>query len=330
MAVKTVDTFVDSDLPVTDPNSGLQYHRKFQLIVEDPNFNGLDLSQLHCKFTVKQLGIQTPNCADIRVYNLSADTALAIKKQFTKVTIQGGYDSNFGVIFTGNIKQAIIGRESQTDTFLDLNCGDGDLAYNFAVVNQTIAAGSSQADQTTQVMNSMNALGVKLAPNQTQALKTFKLPRGKTLWGGSKDYLRTISKQNGQTWSIQNSLVAFVPQNAYAPGETVILTSKTGIIGTPQQTNYGVNVVCLMNPLIHPRRTIKIDNASVAQLRVDLGNPKDPVNLAPPLTADGVYYVLVVEQTGDNRGIDWYSKLICCTTNASAPYIGSVPTNYGP
>jgi hypothetical protein len=38
---------------------------------------------------------------------------------------------------------------------------------------------------------------------------------------------------------------------------------------------------------------------------------------------------LVVEQTGDNRGIDWYSKLICYSADATAPYLNSVQGNYG-
>lgn len=328
-SINTISSGGSSVTAANDPNSNLQYKRHFNLVVSDTNLNGLDLSQLHCKFSVKRSSNMTPNCADIRVYNLDENTALQIKKQYTKVVIQGGYDANYGVIFKGNIKQVIIGRESATDTFVDLNCGDGDLAYNYAIVNATIASGSSMLDQLNQISAPMSNLGTALG-NQQPAFQPVILPRGKTLWGGSKDYMRVLAQQNGLTWSIQNEQVQFIPQQGYTPGISVVLTSKTGMIGTPQQTNIGVNVVCLMNPLINPGRTIKIDNASVAQLKIDLGNPKDPVNLAPPLTADGVYYALVIEQTGDNRGVEWYSKLICCTVNPASNPINSVPVSYGP
>lgn len=326
MAVSVVPASTGAASKVTNNQ---QYKRHFSLIVSDSNFNGLDLSQLHCKFSIKRSSNMTPNCADIRVYNLDLNTALLIKQQFTKVVIQGGYDSNFGGVFKGNIKQVIIGRESATDTFIDLNCGDGDLAYNFAIVNSTVAAGSSMASQFNQLATPMAALGTGQAPSQP-AFPSTVLPRGKTMWGNARDHMRTFAQQNGLTWSIQNEQIQFIPMQGYAKGVSVILTSKTGMIGTPQQTNIGVNVVCLMNPLIQPGQTIKIDNASVAQLKIDLGNPKDPVNLAPPLTADGVYYVLVIEQTGDNRGVDWYSKLVCCTVNPSSNPINSVPVSYGP
>lgn len=313
----------------SEPENNLQYRRHFSLVVSGTNIQGLDLSALHCTFSIKRSSNMTPNCADIRVYNLDQNTALQIKKQYTQVIIQGGYDSNYGVIFKGNIKQVIIGRESATDTFVDLNCGDGDLAYNYAVVNTTIAAGSSANDQLKQIAAPMADLSTALGGSQP----TFQpniLPRGKTLWGSSKDYMRTFAQQNDLTWSIQNNKIEFIKQQGYAAGTSVVLTSKTGMIGTPQQTNIGVNVVCLINPLINPGQTIKIDNASVAGLKIDLGNPKDPVNLAPPLTADGVYYVLVIEQQGDNRGTNWYSKLICVTVNPSSNPINSVPVSYGP
>lgn len=311
------------------PENNLQYKRHFQLVVFGSNLNGLDLSALHCKFSIKRSSNMTPNCADIRIYNLDMNTALQIKKQYTQVIVQGGYDANYGVIFKGNIKQVIIGRESAVDTFIDLNCGDGDLAYNFAIVNTTIASGSSMADQLKQISAPMASLNTSLGGDQP-AFQPTLLPRGKTLWGSSRDYMRTFAQQNDLTWSIQNEQIQLIPMQGYAKGEAVVLTSKTGMIGTPQQTNIGVNVVCLMNPLIKPGSRIKIDNASVAQLKIDLGNPKDPVNLAPPLTADGVYFPLVIEQTGDNRGIDWYSKLICCTVNPSSNPINSVPVSYGP
>lgn len=309
-------------------SSSLQYRRNFSLVVSGTNLNGLDLSPLHCKFSVKRSSNMTPNCADIRVYNLDSDTAIKIKQQYTQVLIQAGYDSNYGVIFRGNIKQAIIGRESATDTFIDLNCGDGDLAYNYAIVKTSIRA-ADQSSIFNQIAQPMYGLGITAGTDEPQFLSNT-LPRGKTMWGNSRDLLRTFAQQNNLTWSIQNEQISFIKQQGYEAGVSVILTSKTGMIGTPQQTNIGVNVVCLINPLINPGRSIKIDNASVAQLKIDLGNPKDPVNLAPPLTADGVYYVLVIEQTGDNRGVDWYSKLICCTINPSSNPINSVPVSYGP
>lgn len=313
----------------TNAQNSLQFIRNFSLIVEGSNFSGIDLSQLHCRFAIKQSTNMSPNSADIRIHNVDMNTAILIQQQFKKVILQGGYNSNFGVVFRGNIKQVLIGRESATDTFIDLNCGDGDLAYNYAIVNTSVKAGSSQADVFNQLQKPMGALGTTVAQNQP-AFNSTVLPRGKVIWGNAKDHMRVFAKQNSLTWSIQNEQVGFIPMQGYTKGTSIVLTSKTGLIGTPQQTNIGVNAVCLMNPNIRPGQTIKLDNKSIAQLKIDLSNPNDPVNLAPPLTADGVYYVMVIETTGDTRGIDWYSKLVCCTINPSSNPINSVNVSYGP
>lgn len=304
-----------------------QYLRACTLIVYGTNREGLDLSQLHIKFTVKRSDTMTPNVADIRVYNLDQDTAIRIRKEFTRVILQGGYQGNEGVIFQGNIKQVILGRESATDTFIDIVAGDGDRAYNFAIVNTTLAKGSTQADQVNAAVNAMVPKGV--TAGQLGTLPDNKLPRGKVMYGNSRTYLRDAAQTTQHSWSIQDEKVTFVAKKAYLPGTRVVLTSKTGMIGTPQQTNEGVNVKCLLNPNIKIATRIQIDNASIAQYKINLSVPNSPANIPAPLTADGVYYVLVVEHTGDNRGIDWYSTLICLNIDVTTNPINSVQVGYG-
>jgi len=304
-----------------------QYLRACTLIVSGSDRNGLDLSQLRIKFSVKRSGVQTPNTADIRVYNLEEQTALRIRKEFTKVTLQAGYQGNFGVIFQGNIKQVILGRESATDTFIDIVAGDGDLAYNFAVVNATLAAGSTQGDQVSAAVKSMNSKGV--TAGHLGEMPANQLPRGKVMFGNARNYLRDTAQSTGSDWSIQNEKVTFVKKKAYLPGERIVLTSKTGLIGTPQQTTDGLNVKCLLNPNIKMSSQIEINNKSVADFKVNLDVPNSPANIPAPLSADGVYYVLVAEHTGDTRGVEWYTSMVCLNIDPTTNPINSVQTNYG-
>lgn len=304
----------------------LQYLRKCTLIVAGKDL-GIDLSNLRIKFSVKRSDTMTPNVADIRVYNLQEETAQRIKKEFTRVVLQGGYESNYGVIFQGNIKQVILGRESATDTFIDIIAGDGDRAYNFAVINKTIAAGSTQMDQINIALDSMGPKGV--TKGHVSDLPTQKLPRGKVMFGDSRNYLRNVAQTSEQYWSIQNEKVTFVPKKGYLPGERVVLTAKTGMIGTPYQTNEGVNVKCLLNPLIKIGGRIQIDNKSIEQFKINLSVPNSPANIPAPLTWDGVYYVLVAEHSGDTRGVEWYTSLICLNVDVTSNPINSVQIGYG-
>lgn len=307
--------------------NGQQFIRKFTLLVSNNAGASIDLSALHVKFAVKRSDTVTPNMADIRVYNLSSQTALFIKKEFTKVVMQAGYNSNFGGIFRGNIKQVIIGRESATDTFIDIIAGDGDRAYNFAILNTTLAKGSSPNDQVNAALGSFQNLGV--STGFIGPLPQNQLPRGKVLYGNARDHLRTVADSHGFAWSIQNEKVNFVKQSTYLPGTVVVLTSKTGMIGTPQQTNEGVNCKCLINPHIKISGRIKIDNTSVEQYKINLAVPNSAANIPAPLTADGVYYVLVVEHVGDTRGQEWYSNLVTLNVDVTSNPINSVQVGYG-
>lgn len=308
-------------------DSADQYLRRCQLIVYGTDLNGLDLSQLRIKFSVKRSDTMTPNVADIRVYNLDEKTALQIKKEFTKVVLQAGYESNYGVIFQGNIKQVIVGRESATDTFIDIVAGDGDRAYNFAIVNTTLAAGSTQLDQVKAASTSMAAKGV--TDGHIGDMPPEKLPRGKVMYGNARNYLRDVAQSTDKSWSIQDEKITFVSKKSYLPGERVVLTSKTGMVGAPQQTNEGVNVKCLLNPMIKIGGRIQIDNASIQRYKINLSVPNSPANIPAPLTADGVYYVLVAEHTGDTRGVEWYTNLICLNMDITTNPINSVQVGYG-
>lgn len=308
-------------------NGAQQFGRAFSLVVFGSDMNGLDLSELRCKFVVKRSDTMTPNVADIRVYNLEEKTALRIRNEFKRVILQAGYEGNYGVIFQGNIKQVIIGRESATDTFVDIVAGDGDRAYNFAIVNATLAAGAGQLDQVNAAVSSMGTKGV--SAGHLGEFSNEKLPRAKVMYGNARNYLRDAAQTTNKTWSIQDEKVTFVSKKSYLPGERVVLTSKTGMIGAPQQTNEGVNVKCLLNPMLKIGGRVELNNASVERLKINLTVPNSPANIPAPLTADGVYYLLVVEHQGDTRGVEWYSSLVCLNVDVTTNPINSVQTNYG-
>lgn len=313
-----------------------EYLRTISLIVYDTALNGIDLSNLRIKFQVKRSDTVTPNTADIRVYNLETSTALSILLKLApslsspnrgSVLLQAGYAGNFGVIFQGNIKQIILGRESATDTFIDIIAGDGDRAYNFAVVNKSIAKGSTQMDQINAAAEATAPKGVTLG--HIGDVGDVKLPRGKVMYGNARNYLRDVAQNTNKSFSIQDEKITFVSNTSYLPGERVILTSKTGLVGTPNQTNEGVNVKCLLNPLIQIGGRIDIAEATVADLKINLSVPNSAANIPAPLTQDGVYYVLVAEHTGDTRGIEWYTNLVCLNMDVTTNPLNSVQVGYG-
>lgn len=294
---------------------GRQYLRKASLVVADGG-QGLDLSQLHLKFDIRQGDLQTPNSATIRVYNLSDATARQIQKEFTRVILQAGYEAaNYGVVFDGTIVQVRTGRENATDTYLDIIAGDGDEAINFAVVSTAIAAGSTFKDRVDALSKAMGVTQSHIAD-----LPSGALPRGKTYYGMARDHLRDVAFSTDTKWSIQNGELQIIPLNGYLPDEAVKLSANTGMIGLPEQTQDGIRIRCLLNPRIKVGGRVQIDNKSIQQAHLDLSVQGSASNaFLPSIADDGFYRVVVNEMVGDTRGNDWYSVLICIAMNEAVP-----------
>lgn len=310
-----------------------QYGRKISLLIGNDT-KALDMSALRVVFKTTQHDVQSPNRAIIRVYNLSDSTANLVNTEFTSVVLQAGYEgSNYGVIFQGTIVQTYRGRENATSDFLDIFVSDGDAAYNQTVVNFSLAAGASAKDQANALIGPMKAHGVIAGDISALDGIGTKLPRGKSFFGMARDYLQKIATTNGMVWSIQDGKVIMFPLTGYLPGDAVKLAPATGLIGIPTQTEDGIRARCLLNPLIKVGTRVQIDRSLIAQFGRTISDGGIPAGLSvslptdsfagtvvrPSVAGNGFYRVLLAEYSGDSRGNDWYTDIICIGVDATLP-----------
>ncbi|WP_321894547.1 phage protein [Paraburkholderia heleia] len=311
----------------TQTDSGnVQFGRKASLIVSDGT-TGLDLSELRFRFETANSDSETPNTLYVRAYNLAPQTVAKIGTEFKTITLQAGYtDGNFGIVFQGTIKQTETGRERNVDSYIDLWAADGDEFYNFAVVNMAVAAGQSP-QQVLQSILRTSTVPINFAQDATglivgagAGLKS-SLSRGKSSMGMARSYLRDWAAKYGYRWSIQNGEFVVVPITGYRPGEAVVLSSTTGLVGVPIATEGGVRVRALLNPLIRIGCLVHIAQSDINHLTTQqfgLTYRKDAVPLATVTTAQGFYRVMQVTFIGDTRGNEWYVDLICLAVDVTA------------
>jgi hypothetical protein len=328
-----------------------QYLRKWQLLLKNSS-TVLDISPLHFRFNITQNDLQSPDSARVRIFNLDPKTAAAIQNEYTDITLLAGYQDaesgekgNFGTIFTGTLKQSKVGRENETDTFLDIYAADGDIAYNYSTIQQPLAAGQTAQDAVGALSKQM---GTPLDP----AAPPFDLTgaayaRGKVLSGMCRDEMRNLGVTHNFSWTIRNGKLVIIPFTAYLPGTAVNVNSANGMIGVPEQTQDGIKIKLLLNPQLRVGCAVKLDNKDIISSGLGLG--VDPATLfdvpgntaaqnqalvaaavaasVPPIAADGLYRVLVCEYEGDNRGEPWFSEITCLQINPSVPAAQSVPAN---
>ncbi len=298
-----------------------QYLRKASLVIGSDG-DALDFSDLRFSFDIRRGDIQTPNSARIRIFNVSDDTAQRIQGEFTRVVLQAGYqDGPFGLLFDGVIKQVRRGRYSPTETVVDVTAASGDMWYNHAVVNTTLAAGSTYMDHVQAAIATMKPYG--LTVGYLPEFDVKPLPRGRVIFGMARDVLKNAALNLNADWSIQDTQFQMVPQNSYIPGEALVLTAETGMIGLPTQDQNGITVKCLLNPNARISGLVKIDNKSIQRAEYSLTVSDNAVesNLNIQgygrLNNDGVYKILVAEHEGDTRDNPWYTTLTCIDVDLS-------------
>lgn len=311
--------------------SDVQFGRKATLLVAGGG-EGLDLSDTHFKFEVRNSDNEGPNTASIRIYNLSVGTVKRITGrtpvEYTRIVLQAGYEGSFGVIFDGTIKQFRRGRENATDTYLDILAAASDLEYNFGVCNITLAAGATHEQIVNVVSKSMGLQPGSVKADDALRTTGGALPRGKVLWGLGRLHLRNLAASMGSTWTIEDGKVNVTPLTGYLPGKAVVLSPLTGMVGVPEQTDQGVRVKCLLNPRLRIGALVQIDQASVNQTFAQASSalpagqlPYDKyaglVTLAD-VTADGYYRCYVAEFVGDTRGQEWYTEIVGLAVDISS------------
>ena len=143
------------------------------------------------------------------------------------------------------------------------------------------------------------------------------------MYGMARDQLRSIARTNEAAWSIQDGKVDLIPLDEYKPGMVAVVNQYTGMVGLPEQTANGIKVRMLLNPSIKIGCLMQLDNESIQLMEYSLNIKDAPANLlnqqAGKLNNDGYYYVMLAEHTGDTRGNDYYTDVICLALDATMP-----------
>lgn len=303
-----------------------QYIRQVKLVIGQAGGEAIDLSQLHIKFTVRNATVETLKQADIRIYNVADETAKKIQNEYTRVELHAGYGDNVGLIFQGQVAMVKRGKENATDSYVDVFGQDGDRAYNNAYLNTSLAKGWTPDDYYNAMMTAAKAYDIQ--PGFRPTFIGNPATRGAACYGMLRDHMRAFAETQGCEWNIEDGKLNLVPKTSYIPAQVPVINAGTGMVGTPVQTIQGIEVQCLLNPMVKAGGQIQIDNASLAtQVQRPNYQPGGSAPLPPAGTdADGFYKALCVTHTGDTRGQPFYTYIIGVAVDGTAPLTGPTLT----
>lgn len=306
--------------------------RKWKILVVDAqDKEALNVSNMRVKFSVKK-SREISNFATVEIYNLTAETEQKIIKEGDRVIIEAGYEGyltagadgtvkqadgapaqQYGKIFDGKVIYPSRRKENNTDYILSLLCVDGDNVFQQNFVSMTFNKGLNQRQVLESVCNKSQT---KIPTNSiTDNLSKQQLPRGKVVFGEPKDYIADIARGNSASYWMEDGELVVSKLTDNAQGEAIVVSPKTGLIGMPEQTQYGANFKLLLNPAVHMRSLVKIANSEIIEAAAKPGVQQ------AGLDPDWIYQVIELVHRGDTRGEDWCTEC----TGVSRYGVGMLP-----
>ena len=302
---------------------------------------GIDVSRLRCVFNINKTTNASPNVLFARIYNLKPETE-ARCIEYTRVQIHAGYKyANYGLIFDGKVVQFRRGKENPVDTYLEVHAGDGDDVLNGGTIAELVPKDKKEQDMLDKYIKAMQERGqLKQGSVSVDDLQATLL-RDRVTAGTVKNEVRSLLSARNMTGFLNNGTYNVIRKAGYMPGEVVILSPKTGLVGMPEVTPQGIQARCLLNPRILLGGLVEIKSNILsgvpytpgtasktdAQGNVVPGDPGGGIVVDTALwgqqletaytSPTGRYKVLLMNYNGDTWGNPWYCDLICVALDSN-------------
>lgn len=292
----------------------LQWKRECLVTIGDhaTGKDALVVKDLRIAFEITKTIGSAPNTAKIEIFNLHPDNEGKIKGEFDEVTLDAGYKGHALLVFAGNITSVKRPRE-ENDWITTIIAADGDMDTKDTVVNASFIAGTS----TQQILEHIVAGMSKVKLGYTKVTDRQRI-RGRVLTGMARHKFDEIAAHSDAHWSVQDGELVIVPVASTLPNEAIVINASTGMLGTPELTDKGIDVRCLLNPQLKVNGTIKLDNNDLREklLKQRQSKPgakkhKSKKKVAAHLDPDGLYKVIQLTHVGDTRSDLWESRVRC-------------------
>lgn len=315
-------------------NGARLFGRKYRIVVYDQEGNGIDISDLHVKFNCKKTMSLDNSVSHITVYNLNSSTEGQIIQYARKVSIEAGYDNLYGLIFEGDVIQAIRSKENATDYKLEIIAMDGDRFQSSAFNSYSIIRGQTMREALNNAF-----IGSSFKVNVDDSLATSlndQYIRGKIVFGKAYDNTQNLisSVPNGIAYTEDGTTYLTKISDEFSQ-DVIDLDYDSGLIDIPSQSEFYVDFKALLNPKIKLNRLVHIKAEYIVEAEYSDGNAQyslfegvdgyeansalyQTVNhdrestggytLAKELGAQytGVFRVVEINFQGDTRGNDWF------------------------
>ena len=213
-----------------------KFDRVYRLIIGKEGQKGVEiLPPFNIDFEIRKDTKEEPNQWQVTIYNLAPETREKINKPDLFCVLYAGYAEEEGeiLIAAGHIVDSRIDR-NETDVKTVLSVADGWVN----VRDTAVSLGYGQGIDAHSIIKDI-AKQMKLHLVMDAALPNRTWANGFSFYGAAKTALHKVVQGSGLEWSIQNNTLQIIEKGKTTKRTAVVLSSSTGLIGFPEQTQEG-------------------------------------------------------------------------------------------
>lgn len=251
------------------------------------NYDGTEWDGLKISFDIEKTRESGANTAKIQIYNMRQESwTLFETEKDLFVVLFVAYDDrkNYEILYTGNISKAKTTLETP-NIITVLECGDGQKALKYATLDKSYKAKTIIKEAMKDAVQTFKDVG-NVAIEEVGDFISGKTNFGFSLSGTSKDIVDEMARKYNFDWSIQNNKCVIKPKDETTNNTAIDLNKRTGLVGTPIRTEKGIELTCLINPKIIPKKKIYVYSEGLDN-------------------TDAFFQVTTVKIKGDTHGNDW-------------------------
>lgn len=275
---------------------------------QTPKGEGMPVGDgLRITFQVIHFAGNALSVAEISIYNVSSYSARQMlgdgaDKKYEFVSLEAGYESNFGAVFLGQITNVQRFTEDGGATRgIRLFCKSQARERDQRVINLTL---SPETDPVQIIEECATYFG-----SEIQFFGDFSgLPRrsgGTVLQGALVSCMNELSATYQFDWMIENEATKIIKKGFAMPVKATI-SATTGMIGSPVVTDTEVGIRCALNPKLKLGDSIRLESMAPRFEFSDVFFYEVPRTIG-----EGLYSIYSLAIIGDSHGDPWETQISC-------------------
>lgn len=277
------------------------FNRKAKILIP-----GFEIIDLRINFKIEKSLVGYPNLGNIKIYNLSESSRNNIETEGLQIQLYTGYEDNsVPLLFSGDIIN-VVHIKTGPDWISEIFAADGVNILSTATINKTLPAGVDTGQIYDELVGQMQGISKGVTEGLQNCLSGKRsLLRELQLSGNIKDWLDKIATDCGFEYSVNDGVIETTPTGfPLSDVPPVVINQGSGMIGSPERTEVGINVSHLLLPELKLARTIKVESISE---KINVGNLF--FRKIPPIRNKGIYRIDKLIHIGDTHDNPWATQI---------------------